>query len=250
MLSDIKKSFNEIIYERTTSPFYGTLICSWLIWNWKIIYLTLFISEDKLCENKIDYIIKNYSQSENIIWYPLASTILILTIIPFLSNGAYWLSLIFNKWKVEKKNEVDRKQLLSLEQSIELREEMSSQEEKFGKLIESKNKEIDLLKLKLSEYNNDLNSKKSTKSEEDDSLNHINVDVNYLSERIRENTNEKEQFEYIMSLIQGGFQITGKSDIDSTFIGLLESYDIIENQGKGVYKFTEKGKNLQKLILK
>jgi len=152
MLNDIKKSFNEIIYERTTSPFYGTLICSWLIWNWKIIYLTLFISENKLCENKIDYIIKNYCQVENIIWYPLASSIVILTIIPFLSNGAYWLSLKFNKWKVDQKNKVDRKQLLSLEQSIQLREEISNQEEKIEKIIEKYNTKIKSLEIELAGF--------------------------------------------------------------------------------------------------
>ena len=37
-MTDVKKSLNSIINERISSPFYGTLILSWLIWNWK--YLT------------------------------------------------------------------------------------------------------------------------------------------------------------------------------------------------------------------
>jgi len=66
MLDDIKKSLNEIIYERTTSPLYGTLIISWLIWNWRIVYLTFFISEKKITKNKIDFILSNYSDIHHI----------------------------------------------------------------------------------------------------------------------------------------------------------------------------------------
>ncbi len=131
MIDDIKKSFNEIIYERTTSPFYGTLISSWIIWNWKILYLTFFISEKKITTNKIDFIIANYSQIEHILIYPLISTFLLLTVIPFIANGAFWISLRFTKWKVDQKNYIDKKQLLTVEQSIELREEIAKQEERY-----------------------------------------------------------------------------------------------------------------------
>lgn len=96
MVTDIKKSLNEIIYERTTSPFFGTLITSWLIWNWRIIYLTFFISESKIKPNEIDYILANYSDIDHIVWYPIISTILLVTIIPFISNGVYWLSIKFH----------------------------------------------------------------------------------------------------------------------------------------------------------
>jgi hypothetical protein len=47
MQSEIKKSINSILFERLTSPLYGTLIISWLIWNWKIIYLTLFVDSEE-----------------------------------------------------------------------------------------------------------------------------------------------------------------------------------------------------------
>lgn len=103
MLTEVKKSFNEIIYERTTSPLFGTLIISWLIWNWRIIYLTFFISEEKIVENKITFILTNYSDIHHIVTFPLLSTLALLTIILFIANGAYWLSLRFNKWKVDQK---------------------------------------------------------------------------------------------------------------------------------------------------
>lgn len=243
MIDDLKKSFNEIIYERTTSPFYGTLITSWLIWNWRIIYLTFFISEAKIKENKIEYIIANYSDIEHIVVFPLISTILLLTLIPFISNGAFWLSLKFNKWKVDQKNIVDKKQLLSIEQSIALREEVERQEERFGKLVENKNLEISQLQTQLEEYKNNKSSIL------DGIPQTIESDIAKLAERIKTTPKELKQYETMLLLLQSSYQLTERGDIDSKFIALLESYDLIENRGNGVFKFTDLGRKFQKLML-
>lgn len=247
MIDDLKKSFNEIIYERTTSPFYGTIITSWLIWNWRIIYLTFFVSEKKIDGHKINYILDNYSDIEHILIFPLISTILLITIFPFLSNGAFWLSLKFNKWKVDEKNKVDNKQLLTLEQSISLREEISKQEERFGKLVENKNLEIAQLQSQLEEYKNNKPTALETvfNSAQQDAFS----DIKKLAERIKTNQKELNQYEKVLMLIQGGYQLTERSDVEVKFIALLESYDVIENKVNGVYKFTDLGKKLQKLML-
>jgi hypothetical protein len=247
MIDDLKKSFNEIIYERTTSPFYGTIITSWLIWNWRIIYLTFFVSEKKIDGHKINYILDNYSDIEHILIFPLISTILLITIFPFLSNGAFWLSLKFNKWKVDEKNKVDNKQLLTLEQSISLREEISKQEERFGKLVENKNLEIAQLQSQLEEYKNNKPTALETvfNSAQQDAFS----DIKKLAERIKTNQKELNQYEKVLMLIQVGYQLTERSDVEVKFIALLESYDVIENKVNGVYKFTDLGKKLQKLML-
>jgi len=247
MINDLKKSLNEIIYERTTSPFYGTIITSWLIWNWRIIYLTFFISEKKIEGHKIDYILNNYSDLEHILIYPLISTLVIITIIPFVSNGTFWLSLKFNKWKVDQKNIVEKKQLLTLEQSISLREEIAKQEERFGKLVENKNLEINQLQSQLEE----LKNSKSTVFET--IMNSIpessTSDIEKLAERIKTNQKELKQYEKALLLMQSGYQLTDRNDVDSKFIALLESYDIIESKGNGIYKFTDLGRKLQKIML-
>ncbi len=135
-MEEIKKSFKSILYERTTSPFYGTFIISWLIWNWKIVYVTLFVSEKSIKTDKLSYLLNNHLIDElNLIVWPIISTIALLTIFPFITNGAYWLKLKFDKWKKDKKNEVELKQLLTLEQSIELREQIANQEERFEKIL-------------------------------------------------------------------------------------------------------------------
>ena len=85
MFDELKKSISALLYERTTSPLFGTLVVSWSVWNWKIIYLTFFISEKELIgKNKIEYIIENYNDNFNLYWFPLISTTILITLIPFI----------------------------------------------------------------------------------------------------------------------------------------------------------------------
>jgi hypothetical protein len=59
MLDDLRKSVNSTLYERASSPLYGTFILSWLICNWRIIYLTIFVrAEDLKGLTKLGYIEK------------------------------------------------------------------------------------------------------------------------------------------------------------------------------------------------
>ncbi|MFM7857589.1 MAG: hypothetical protein ACKO96_38120 [Flammeovirgaceae bacterium] len=149
MIDDIRKSINSILYERVSSPFYGTIIISWLIINWRIPYLTLFVDQDKLDKNKIDFIIDNYCSFDTLVIFPAISTFSLLTVIPFITNGAYWLDLKFKTWRVNKRNEIEGKQLLTMEQSIRFRTEMRELEESFDKLLEKKDEEIKTLKSEL-----------------------------------------------------------------------------------------------------
>lgn len=151
MLDDFRKSINSILYERMTSPLYGTLAISWLIWNWKIVYLTLFVSEKNICGTKIDYILANYNNPHILLTGPLVSTLVLITAMPLVSNGAYWLSLIYDKWKYDKKNEVEKSKLLNLEQSIKIRNEIAEQEDRFNKLISAKDTDIGILRKQVSD---------------------------------------------------------------------------------------------------
>jgi hypothetical protein len=149
MIDEIKKSINSIFTDRISSPFYGTLIVSWLIWNWKIVYLTLFIDQERISGTKIDYIQSNYSSIHSLLTFPLVSTIILLTILPFVTNAAFWLDIVFTTWRVNQKNRIEGKQLLTIEQSIRLRTEIRELEESIEKLLEKKNEEIKVLKQEL-----------------------------------------------------------------------------------------------------
>lgn len=251
-MEEIKKSISAILYERTTSPLFGTLILSWIIWNWKILYLTFFISDNKIEGTKIDYIMAHFSDKEHILIFPLISTVLLLTIIPFISNGAFWLSLTFEKWKVDKKNIIDRKQLLTMEQSIELREEISKQEERFAKLVETKNKEITQLNNVIEEFNINKSPDKikNTITETEIKNNQNPTELEEFALRIKTNDKELKEYENVINYIQKGYSPVDKSDVSSRLITLLESYNIIERKPNSAYAITNDGKKFYRLINK
>lgn len=234
MFDDIKKSISAILYERTTSPLFGTFIISWLVFNWKIVYLTLFISEDKIEVNKIDYITTNYNNEWNLIWYPLISTFLLITIIPIFSNGAYWLTIIYNKWKIEKKKEIELSQQLTLEQSIALRKQVSDQESQFERILSGKDLEIKQFR-EIIEFN------KSKKG---------NTEYEMLAQKIKDDEVKLNSYKDIITRIQNSSYTDDASKKNADVIHLLESYDVIENLGNGVYKYTEQGKEFLKLMTK
>lgn len=242
-MEEIKKSFKSILYERTTSPFYGTFIISWLIWNWKIIYVTLFVSEKIIKTDKLSYIINNHLIDKlNLILWPIISTIVLLTVFPFISNGAYWLKLKFDKWKKEKKNELELKKLLTLEQSIELREQISNQEERFEKILSDKNLRIEQLELLLSETKSDNYSDPNII----DSGN-INNELIELSEKIKSNEVSQKQYNGLVHYIQTGYQVSIEN-VPTSFLALMESNDVIKSIGNRVYGWGEHGKEFHKLM--
>lgn len=159
MVEEFRKSINSILYKRVTSPFWGALISSWIVWNWEVFYITFFeASTEELKFGKIEYI-KSYLAQNNfqIYWGPIISVIFILLIIPFISNGSYWISLQFNQWKVNQKIKIENKSILSKEKSIQLMSEIQNIEIKFGSLVDEKNELIKSLE-------NDLKIIKEEKS--------------------------------------------------------------------------------------
>ncbi len=245
MLDNLKKSISSIIHERTSSPFYGTLIISWLIWNWKIVYLTLFISEDRIKSDKISFISDNFSDPHILITYPLVSTLLLLTLIPFISNGAYWLNLKFEKWKKDKKNQVEKKQLLTVEQSMEIREQLLNQENRFEKLLEDKNNEINQLRTIIDEsQSKSLNIETTSLKTQTEA-----IDFDKISAKIKAIDKDLIVFIKVLELMQGDYPLADRADISPKLITILEINDVIEPKGNGRYNITQNGKKLAKRLL-
>jgi hypothetical protein len=248
MITELRKSINSILYQRVSSPLFGTLILSWIVWNWKIIYLTFFINSKEIELNKIEYISTKLNDPNLLIWYPLVSAILLLTIIPFVSNGAYWLSLKFDKWKVNQKNSIEKKQLLTLEQSIQLREQIVDSEKKFDSLLQNKNDEIKQLKLLLQEYQNEKSKEdqsfiKPNSKEEDEQKEVIDI-----FNRIKDNQELLKAVERINYYIQGGYTRLA-DEVKTKRLSFFEANDLIESKKPGMYNWTEKGKQLNRLLV-
>jgi len=203
MFSEFKKSINSVVSERVSSPFWGAIIISWFIWNWQIIVFLFFTSEDKLPlkegsnvqYNKVEYILNNYSDQWHIIWAPLLSTIIILAIVPFVANGAYWLFLRFRQWRISQKNKIEMRQVLTIEQSLQLRKEIKEQSNSFHKLIENKDALILSQENNIKQYANEINEKNKLI---DQFRNQIESDSQMISEK---NQNIKQQQTEIQNLI-------------------------------------------------
>lgn len=99
--------------ERLRSPLFGNFIVSWLIVNWKIPYLTVFVSE-KVLKGKtkieeIKNIIDGYKSSVD--WYdsywmmlfgwPFISMVFMILVYPFIFNWLEILRLYFQTWLKE-----------------------------------------------------------------------------------------------------------------------------------------------------
>lgn len=250
MIAETKKSIEGILSQRISSPFYGTLIVSWLIWNWKIIYLTFFVSEKIIKLNKIDYIITNYSNFNHLILYPFLSTIVLLTLIPFLTNAAFWMDLNFNKWKIDKKIEIEKRQLLTIEQSIGLREQILNMEHRFESLLSDKNSEISQLKAIINELEKKLMridesiipsaETKRTDNEIEDLATKITID-----EKL------KLANEVINYYIQGGYRGLVQADgISTEILTFYQSNKLIESTTPGSFRWTTRGIEVNQLISK
>lgn len=242
MLSELKKSTQAILNERIISPFWGSFIFSWLIWNWKIPYLTLFVSQDKVDGNKIDYITENLLGTRNLILYPLISTAIMLAVIPFFSNGAYWLYLKFRKWRKDQKNIIEKKELITLEQSVMLREEIINQENRLNGLLDSKTLEINQLKQIIDDLKQGKDKVISREGSNEAEIS--DHKIKSLLESVNGSDKRRGVLNAIMLGVQRGSDLSNSNTIDPHDLVYFESNNFIKPRGNGSYEFTTDGMKL------
>lgn len=63
MIKDIFLSFNDNIKQKTTNPFFGTLIIVWILHNWKLIFTFFNFEKNKTLADKIDFL-SNYLEAK------------------------------------------------------------------------------------------------------------------------------------------------------------------------------------------
>lgn len=253
MFSETKTSFNQILNERLTSPFYGALIITWVLWNWQTIYLTLFIDQEKLSVNKLDFILANYTNPWINFISPLISTLFLIAVFPFVTNYAYYLSLKFNQWKVNKKNAIEMKQLLTLEQSIQLREQIANQENKFSSLLTDKNEEIKRLTIEIDELKKNSKPKLDLRIDRrpNDSFAYDSQEtdeINHLAKIIMSDASLVNATKIISDYIQKGSSLLVANDeIDSETLTFFESKELVK-KSNNIYSWTKKGKRVINLL--
>jgi hypothetical protein len=163
MIDEIRKSINSNLYERTRSPLYGTLIISWAVWNWKLIYYVLTVGIGTPIFTRIDCIQSELTSNWTLYFGPILSTLIILSLFEFVANYAYWLHIYYKTWRVNKKIKTEGKQLLTYEQSLKLRNDIRLKEELYESLIQEKELKIKELSTLLSDTTKTNSTQKTEK---------------------------------------------------------------------------------------
>ena len=249
-IKDIKDSINSVLFERVTSPFYGTLLISWLLWNWKIPYITLFVSENRISGTRIDYILENCVNGQKLYLLPLISTVILITIIPFFSHYAFVISLKYKSWKIKAKNSEEDNRLLTLKQSLELRLKIREQEKFYGNQIDEKENELQQKKKEIEGLERILIE---TQNNEKKETNNSSFDKNLQSglDKIGyDNFARSTVFKYwegIVADIKSSGIITGvaRDALDYFIINEI----IAKDDEYGSYHLTQKGDDYYKIFL-
>lgn len=143
MWSEIKKSVSSIFVERVSSPFYGSFIFSWVVWNWKIVYLTIFISQENIKPlNKIEYILLHYNNLYYLLLWPFLSAIFLVTVVPLLSNWLFKVYLFYEKQRRTWLEQSDSTRRLTIERSAQIQNDMLELEMKHQKQVELKDNDL------------------------------------------------------------------------------------------------------------
>jgi hypothetical protein len=239
MLNDFRKSIQSVLYERVRSPFSGAFFFSWFAWNWKLIYY-LLLSNNSIPDRFI-FVEENYINIYTNLIFPFLSTVFLIVVYPFITTGGYWIWLKFKTWQINIRNDIEKNQLLTLEQSIIIRMQIRNQEAEIDNMLRKKDEEILLLKKQLEKYTIPEDQEYVTvdKSQKD----------NYENEF--QEFRESKYYENFVTIIQA---IASSITLDEHTINPIakayyESNDIIKPGMGYLYSFTEKGQQFVKYYL-
>ena len=251
MIDDFRKSIKLILSDRLSSPFSGAFLISWCVWNWRIAYF-LFASDATMSfETKLSFIESNYLNYQHNLILPFISAIFLITIYPFLTTGSLWIWLKFRKWQVDLKNQIDKQQLLTLEQSVSIRLELEEYQDKIDRLMRVKNEELQKLRveneqLRMLNQNRPVEKRKITAPIQTSDQRYDEDFEEFLS-----NSEVVSYFPTIMDAVQNSSWIT--TDLaPGHVLSYYTSNDIITRRDpkESKYDFTAKGKYFVKQFLR
>jgi hypothetical protein len=213
--------------QRIKSPFFGSFIFSWLIFNWKPIFYFLF-SDDKI-KDRIILIETQYEDLGNLTYKPLVLSLIYVVIFPYVNQFIHWLT---TKAEYSKRIEHHKLKKEQIENSQELAEEEKTLED-----IRSGNRDISQLNEEISLLSKDNERLKETIQNKDEAISDFGEQLdkttielqtlrkNELIQNKSINSLEKEYFQLFLEYYS--FQ---NSKISSFFPELVENIEIAFDQ--------------------
>jgi uncharacterized coiled-coil protein SlyX len=171
MLKETINSLKGVLYERISSPLWGTYIISFSIWNWSA--LLIIFSETKPMTEKVDLIKTTYVYTEglfnySIVLFPLLISIFLLLTIPALKTLHFiYTEYVNTKGKIQR-DKFESNTRLSIEQSNDLRRRIFNIQTSSQEITSFQDQEINALKETISNLRSELDS-----SEQDDELSQL-----------------------------------------------------------------------------
>ncbi len=167
MIKEVTNSIKAALYQRVSSPLYGTYIFSWCLFNWSKVLPLVFGS------GTFDARLKTFKAalytSESVFLYstilvPILMTVIVLGLQPVLQRFLF----IYTEWNkskgLKKRDEFSSETMLTLEQSNELRASVQKVQQFHQEVLKNKDTEIEEYKkqVEIKEKSNQALSQKNT----------------------------------------------------------------------------------------
>ncbi|TGM10686.1 hypothetical protein EHQ81_18845 [Leptospira selangorensis] len=242
MIEKLVNNIYDFLKERLSSPFLVSLLFSWLIINWKIVVILFGTDAQMNPSQRITFIEKNYVNSCFNYWYPLISASAYTVVYPFISLG---ISLLWSKIDFEKKrllNKIYRNRLLTLEESLELRDRIERIDSEFERMLKNKDEQIKGLKLQIEELQV-IDEIPEQKSENDSSKNKIFEAVEIIQKLKSAFPKGEGNVRVIINRVSNSTLLQGEG-VDQGIVSFFVTNDLIErtSDSQRLYSFTQKGK--------
>lgn len=169
-MDEFRKFINSILHERTATPFYTTFLISWLLWNWRPLYVTLFISESYISGNKLDYIIPMFGWWVGLV-FPLISTALIIFGLSYVANITYRFSLRRRRERINDKIEIiEKDRSMTFDQVAELKTEWEKRIQNVQREVETLTNQKQILEIQIDNQNSKISRLESQGVEKEEAF--------------------------------------------------------------------------------
>ncbi|MGV8058217.1 MAG: hypothetical protein AB2L12_09375 [Smithellaceae bacterium] len=254
MIDDFKKSIQITINEKIASPFSGTFFFTWFVWNWRMLYYLIFPDDTLTLEKKLDFVSLHFINWNYNLLYPFFSAIFLIVAYPVITTSALWVSLRYKKLQTDLKNKIEGSKLLTLEQSINIRQQLQETEEKYAKILLTKDEELKNRQIEVGLLTDSLKKEENAKET-------ANQKVAAKDEELKEKLREIDKLTKELNDVTRGPKLTPKetirttnniteSDIKEDLLNLPLSDATLQEYTKNKFRGLAVSTDLQKIILR
>jgi len=227
-MKELYKALIATSTDRLKNPFIGSFFISWILFNWRPIFLLVF--SDKNIEEKILVIDKDYTLIWSFLWLPLIFSVFYLLVLPYLT---WFLEFLSTKANLARKENQISLEIFNLNASQRLAIEESKLEDIKANYREKAdmNKQVEELNNQLQNRNETIENLKAKTLELNEKLNQMSI---YIKANNTDNYSEQEKVE-----LEYEYEKFKETDL----------YDFFKEIGSSISRSNSFPKNVDNLLL-